>query len=176
MAAVLAADDHGPSTTSLGRLFDAAAALMGVRACQTYEGQAAMELESLVREPKALADGFVIEAGVLDFRPLLLALLEPGLDRAEGAALFHGTLIEGLADWIARGAERFGETDAVLGGGCLMNRILAEGLAEALRARGLVPRLPRLVPANDGGLSLGQAAVARAHLAAERGRRAPFRS
>jgi hydrogenase maturation protein HypF len=88
----------------------------------------------------------------------------PGLDPREGAALFHGTVIAGLAEWIGQEAARSGQTDIVLGGGCLMNRILAEGLTAALRARGLVAWLPRAVPANDGGLSLGQAAIARAHL------------
>jgi hydrogenase maturation protein HypF len=169
VAAVLASGHPCPSTTSLGRLFDAAAALLGVCTRQTYEGQAAMELESLVDLPVVLKEGFAIKAGVLDFLPLLQVLLEPGLDRSEGAALFHGTLIAGLADWIDAGVERRGGVDVVLGGGCLANRVLAEGLAGALRARGLVPRLPRLAPANDGGLSLGQAALARAHLAAGHG-------
>jgi hydrogenase maturation protein HypF len=176
VADILSADDRTPTTTSLGRLCDAAAALLGVCEAQTYEGQAAMELEALVVSPKTLANGFVIDRGVLDFLPLMAALLEPGLDPAEGAALFHGTLVGGLAEWLGRAAEAAGTAplgsdmarEVVLGGGCLMNRILAEGLAQALRARSLRPRLPRLVPANDGGLSLGQAALARAHLASRR--------
>jgi hydrogenase maturation protein HypF len=55
----------------------------------------------------------------------------------------------------------------VLGGGCFMNRILTEGLTQALRRRGLSPWLARSVPANDGGISFGQAALARAHLLAD---------
>ncbi len=106
---------------------------------------------------------------MLDFRPLLAALLSPGLGAGDGANLFHGTLIAGLADWIDRASTPGDGADVALGGGCLMNRILAEGLAGALRARGRVPRLPRQAPANDGGLSLGQAALGRAHLAAMRG-------
>jgi len=97
---------------------------------------------------------------------MLAALLEPGLSAREGAELFHGTLIAGLAAWIGALAERSGHTGGVLGGGCLINRVLAEGLADALRSGGLQPHLPRAVPANDGGLSLGQAAWARAHLSA----------
>jgi len=156
----------GPMTTSTGRLFDAAAALLGVREAQSYEGQAAMELEALVDAPAELSSGFQIERNVLDFRPLLSALLRPDLSPPQGAALFHGTLVAGLAAWIGRQAEQIGRSDVVLGGGCLMNCVLAEGLTDALRRRGLTPWLPRAVPANDGGISLGQAAMARAHLVA----------
>ena len=154
-----------PRTTSLGRLFDAAAALLGVCGRQSYEGQAAMELEALCAAPTSLIAGFRIDDGQLDFRPLLDALLEPGRTAAEGSALFHGTLIEGLAEWIGQCASTTGRRDVVLGGGCLMNRVLAEGLAAALRRLGLVPWLSRAAPTNDGGVALGQAAIARAHLA-----------
>ena len=136
-----------------------------------------MQLEALVREP-ALVDkplvhkpghlnaGYSIVDHVLDFRPLLAGLLQPGLSARDGAALFHRTLIAGLAAWIGGFAVQTGHTRIVLGGGCLMNRILAEGLTAALRAGGLEPWLPRAMPANDGGLSFGQAAVGRAHLMA----------
>lgn len=162
--ALLAGNESTPTTTSLGRLFDAAAALLGVCLVQGYEGQAAMELEALVRVPRCLAAGYRIAGNILDFTPLLATLLTPGLYASEGAELFHGTLIAGLAAWIKAEATQLGQTDIVLGGGCLMNRVLTEGLLDALRAGGLVPYLPRAVPANDGGLSLGQAAIARAHL------------
>jgi hydrogenase maturation protein HypF len=167
LAAFLAVDTQAPTTTSMGRLFDAAAALLGVCTQQTYEGQAAMELEALVCLPKCLPAGYRISGHVLDFRPLLAALLEPELSARDGAELFHGTLIAGLAEWIGISAVRTGQTDIVLGGGCFMNRILAEGLTGTLRDRGLIPWLARAVPANDGGLSLGQAAMARAHLMAD---------
>ena len=74
------------------------------------------------------------------------------------------SLVSAKPAWIKAEATQLGQTDIVLGGGCLMNRVLTEGLLEALRAGGLVPHVPRAVPANDGGLSLGQAAIARAHL------------
>jgi len=155
-------------TTSMGRLFDAAAALLGVCEHQSYEGQAAMELEALAGFPQVLPGGYHLEQNVLDFRPLLNALLQPGLEARNGAALLHGTIIAGLSEWIGRYANQMGQTEIVLGGGCFMNRILADGLTQALRRRGLRPWLPRAVPANDGGISLGQAALARAHLTAER--------
>jgi hydrogenase maturation protein HypF len=151
-------------TSSMGRLFDATAALLGICTHQSYEGQAAMEVEALVRAPKLLRGGYRIKDNILDFRPLLAGLLEPGISALEGAELFHGTVIAGIAAWVADFAIATGHIDIVLGGGCLMNRILAEGIATSLRARSLQPWLPRAVPANDGGLSFGQAAMARAHL------------
>jgi hydrogenase maturation protein HypF len=164
LAKMILANPEGPSTTSLGRLFDAAAGLLGVCEEQTYDGQAAMRLETLADHPRCVSGGFQIEGNRLDFRPLLSALLEPGLTARDGASLFHGVLIAGLADWIDQYADECGVVDVALGGGCLMNRTLTDGLTEALRARGLVPWLSRAVPANDGGISLGQAAMARASL------------
>jgi hydrogenase maturation protein HypF len=104
---------------------------------------------------------FRLTQGVIDFSPLLsfLATARPG--PREAAEFFHGALIEGCADWIGAAAQASGARRVALGGGCLMNRILAEGLAESLRARGLTPLLARTLPCNDGGLSLGQAAFAR---------------
>jgi hydrogenase maturation protein HypF len=152
-----------PSTTSLGRLFDAAAALLGIRLEQRYEAQAAMELEALVRSPRTLPGGYRIAGGVLDFTPLLAVLAEGGSPR-DGADLFHGTLAAGLSDWIASFAPACAQARVALGGGCMMNRVLAEGLAGGLRGRGLEPLLARAVPSNDGGLSLGQAVMARRQL------------
>lgn len=161
LAGLLARGMRPPVTSSLGRLFDAAAAISGIRLVQVYEGQAAMELEALVGTPRVLPDGYAIVDGILDFRPLMLHLVETAHTAADAADLFHGTLIAGLADWAAAGAARLGTRQVALGGGCVMNRILAEGLAQALRGRGLHPSLPRLAPANDGGIALGQAAFAR---------------
>jgi hydrogenase maturation protein HypF len=164
LAGPLAARPGGPLTTSMGRLFDAAAALLGVCERQSYEGQAAAELEALCGTPRRLPDGFALDGADLDFRPLLRGLLEPGVTVREGAALFHGTLIAGLAAWIVHAAAQAKTADGVLGGGCMVNRILADGLAGALRGHGLRPWLPRAAPANDGGLALGQVAIARAYL------------
>ena len=161
LAARLEGGAETRTTSSLGRLFDAAAALLGVRAVQEYEGQAAMELEALVTTPRALPGGWALADGRLSFAPLLAALTDGGLDAASGADLFHGTLIAGLAELAAHGAAASGVATICLGGGCLMNRVLAEGLQTALTARGLLPKLARQLPPNDGGLSLGQAVLAR---------------
>jgi hydrogenase maturation protein HypF len=158
LAAMLAS--HGcATTTSAGRLFDAAAGLLGVCAVQSYEGQAAMQLEALVRHPRMLGGGWEIGAGTLDLSPLL-AHLADDIDARSGAELFHGTLAAALADWVVQAAEQTGLTTVALGGGCFLNRVLSEDLAARLRARGLVPLLARELPPNDGGLSLGQAWIA----------------
>jgi hydrogenase maturation protein HypF len=159
LARSLAQHGTGPRTTSMGRLFDAAAALAGVSLEQRHEGEAAMRFEALVEAPRRFDGGFQLENGVLDFSPLLafLAIERPGA--REAAEYFHGVLIEGCAAWIAAAAQ--GRRRVALGGGCLMNRVLAEGLAGALREQGLEPLLARAAPCNDGGLSLGQAAMAR---------------
>lgn len=149
-----------PTTSSLGGLFDAAAALAGVRLEQAYEGQAAMELEALVETPRSGARLWRVEAGRLDLAPLMAVILAERLRGREAAELFHGGLIAALDEWIAKVAVRRGLTRIALGGKCLTNKVLAEGLCARLRARDLVPYLPRAVPANDGGVSLGQAAIA----------------
>jgi len=158
----LAVAPGAAQTTSLGRIFDAAAAILGVRLEQQYEGQAAKELEALCKAPRALADGFSMTSGVLDLSPLFRALLDQKLSAREGAELFHGTLIEALAAWVGGAARRLGQTRVALGGGCLMNAALADGLSRRLREQGIEPLLARKVPSNDGGLSLGQAFLAHA--------------
>jgi hydrogenase maturation protein HypF len=161
LAARLAAGAERVATSSLGRLFDAVAALLGVRSVQEYEGQAAMEMEALVEVPRAMQGGWTLDGGVLSFAPLLAAFADSPPDTRTGAELFHGTLIEGLAALAAKGAAASGLSTICAGGGCMMNRVLAEGLTVALSARGLTPFLARRLPPNDGGVSLGQAVMAR---------------
>jgi hydrogenase maturation protein HypF len=155
---------NSPLTSSMGRWFDAAAGLLGVRRRQTYEGQAPMLLEGLAARhgPVApLASGWVLGGDLtLDLLPLAAALVEIS-GPARGAALFHATLVEALADWVMQAARATGLSTIVFGGGCFMNAILACGLRERLRGAGLDVFEAAQVPANDGGLSLGQAWVAR---------------
>ncbi len=148
-------------TSSMGRLFDAAAAIADVRLAQHYEGQAAMEFEAMVSAPEVFAGGYRIDGGQLDFMPLLVHLAENRLTGVEAANLFHGTLIAGLADWIAATRSPQDRRRIVLSGGCIMNRVLTEGLVNRLEAQGFTVFLPRLAPANDGGIALGQIAFAR---------------
>ncbi|MEW5792439.1 MAG: carbamoyltransferase HypF [Pseudomonadota bacterium] len=154
---------NAPLSSSAGRLFDAAAGLLGVRELMDFEGHAAMLLESLADthggvEP--MADGYTLATdGTLGFLPLLDRLAD--LDDADyGAALFHATLAEGLADWVLRAAAAQGIGHVAFGGGCFLNRLLSTTLRRALQASGLTVLEARAVPPNDGGLSLGQAWVA----------------
>lgn len=162
MASLIAQGYAPPVTSSMGRLFDAVAALLGLSTLQRYEAQAAMEMEALVVAPRAIDNGFHINGDELDFLPLLGALADRRMSPCEGAELFHGVLIEGLAQFVVKFATEQRLDMIALGGGCMMNRVLAEGLTERLRGLGLRPLLARKLPPNDGGLSLGQAVMARA--------------
>lgn len=160
IAAMLASGLNTPPTTACGRLFDAAAGLLGVRAFNTFEGEAAMALEALSTRPRALEGGWRLSDGVLDFRALLEALIDR--TPADGADLFHGTLAAGLAELALRGLD--GERRLAIAGGCAVNRPLVETLRERLAAEGVELLIPRQAPPGDGGLALGQALIARRRL------------
>jgi hydrogenase maturation protein HypF len=168
----LVAAGRGPTTTSMGRLFDAVAVLAGCRPRVTYEAQAAIELEALARTvPRSAAPayaGTVVverrdEMAVLDARPLVGALVAD-LTRGAAAALvaagFHEAVGRAAADLAARLATERGLATAVLTGGVFQNARLAEIVEEALVARGVEVLVHREVPPNDGGISIGQAAIA----------------
>jgi hydrogenase maturation protein HypF len=159
---------NSPFTSSCGRLFDAVAALLGVRHRVSYEGQAAMELEALAEEagdaggpyPYAICsrDG----KRVLDFRLLIEALLldlEAGEPRPVMARRFHLTVAAATADLCGQLRETSGER-VVLSGGVFQNRLLTEEVCRLLRKDGFDVFTHRLVPPNDGGLALGQAVIA----------------
>ncbi|GAB4287627.1 MAG: carbamoyltransferase HypF [Roseovarius sp.] len=149
-----------PRTSSAGRLFDAAAALLGLRLINRFEGEAAMALEATAQgRAEILTGGWRLAGGVLDLAPLMARLAEIR-DPARGAALFHGTLAAALAELVAARLPA-GETRVALAGGCAVNRLLTETLAARLAGRGIALILPRHAPPGDGGLALGQALVAR---------------
>jgi hydrogenase maturation protein HypF len=158
-----------PATSSMGRAFDAAAGLLKIHAINNFEGQAAMLLEGWAEihgETLPLQDGYRIDAdNLLDLRPLYEALADCQ-DSAHGAALFHATLAAALADWAEQAARRAGLRTVACGGGCFLNHLLALKLTALLRQRGLRVLLAQQLPPNDGGLSLGQAWVARLTLMA----------
>jgi hydrogenase maturation protein HypF len=155
------------TTSSMGRLFDAAAGLLGVNKVQGYEGQAAMLLEGLAdrhgRVP-ALARGYRhSDANELDFGPLL-AVLADCKDAGYGAALFHATVAEGLCGWVQRAAGLAGINQVALAGGCFLNGILTNSLNDTLTAAGLHVLTAQQLPPNDGAISFGQASIALQHL------------
>jgi hydrogenase maturation protein HypF len=163
VAAMLARRLNSPETSSMGRYFDAAAGLLGVRRRMSFEGQAAMLLEGLAERHGAVAADpslFAVSAtNQLDLTPLLSRLADEK-DAGFGAALFHATLVAALVEWVATTARAHGIAQIACGGGCFLNAILARGLRTALAARGITMLEAMAVPPNDGGLSLGQAWVA----------------
>ena len=163
VAQMLAKRINAPHTSSAGRWFDAAAGLLGVRAVAAFEGQAAMLLEGLAErhgEVAPLGGGWRLdESGRLDLLPLLEAVARID-DAGYGAALFHATFAAALAEWACGAAKRERIGTVAFGGGCFMNYVLASRLRSLLEARGLTVLEARQVPPNDGGISLGQAAVA----------------
>ena len=151
-------------TTSIGRLFDTAAALLGFTRDITFEGQAAMWVEHMARAAGAV-DGypFPFLNGELDFRPLLLAV---AVDRARGrkieeiARAFQRGIAHAVTEATKELARNHNVDVAVLSGGVFQNELLLEDLQAELWNTGLQLWTNQAVPANDGGISLGQAALA----------------
>ncbi|HXN45205.1 MAG TPA: hypothetical protein VN893_01100, partial [Bryobacteraceae bacterium] len=150
---------NAPLTSSVGRLFDAVASMAGVARESRFEGQAAMLLERAI-------DGATIEEayplpqrdGVADWAPLVEAVrrdVERGEARAKIAARFHNA----LAEWIASAAERSGVRQVALSGGVFQNGYLVERAVALLESRGFAVYTHQRVPANDGGIALGQAVL-----------------
>lgn len=162
-----------PLASSMGRLFDAAAAILGVCRVATYEGQGAMELEALAQFRPAAECASTIHEGAsggweIDPLPLLTSLglrRLKGYDVADLAADFHASIAWVTAEVLRREVERSGITTVALGGGTFQNARLLASLKERLESRGLRVLIPRLLPPGDGGISFGQAAVAAARLA-----------
>jgi len=161
-----------PPTTSLGRLFDAASALAGVALRNSYEGQAPMEFEGIAQEGETGIYPYAIgqENGMLvvDPDPLIRTLVEEvssGVSAGVVSARFHNAVVAFLAEAGGRVARDAGLGTVVLSGGCFQNQRLVEGVASALEGEGLEVLTHSLVPANDGGIALGQALVAASRLA-----------
>ncbi len=157
------------TTSSAGRWFDAVAAILGIMEDISFEAQAAMALEALAcRVPLPAPQQWLglTNNGELDLSPMLAWLCQGAYvnDRTLGAARFHVELIDGLTRWIQGQSQKFHSRQVVLSGGCLLNRLLREGLTDSLANLGLQVYLPQKVPCNDGGISLGQAWIAMAEM------------
>jgi len=159
-----------PITTSMGRLFDAIAALCGIRAQVNYEGQAAIELEAACDPGERGAYELPVTGGELlelDPRPLVRSVVsdvEGGVARGVVAARFHATVASATVEACARIAASAGTELIVLSGGVFLNRRLLEAVAAGLSAVGLRVLVPERLPPGDGGISYGQAAVAASRL------------
>ncbi|MCX7122010.1 MAG: carbamoyltransferase HypF [Gammaproteobacteria bacterium] len=155
---LLSKNIHSPLSSSCGRLFDAASALLGICEISSYEAEAAMTLESRVTKPSVLNSGWSIVSNQLNMLPLFEVLCE--LKPEEGANLFHGTLASAIVEWIANNAKEHNLNHVLLAGGCFSNKVLSESIIMQLEELQLTPLYPRQCPPNDGGLSLGQAWIA----------------
>ena len=144
-------------------MFDAVAALCGVRTRVNYEGQAAAELEAVASPDERGAYPLPFRSGVLDARETVPAVardVADGVPAGIVSARFHNALAQATARACAEAAERHATTTVVLSGGVFQNVLLLERTSAALAARGLRVLAPLRLPPNDGGISYGQAAVA----------------
>jgi hydrogenase maturation protein HypF len=160
------------SCTSMGRLFDVCAALLGVQQAVSYEGQAAVEFTALAMRGRSLGahvrtDGTVRDVDgrlELDPAPMLAALVD-GMRRGVPRDALAYAVHAALADAVATVAEQLATREHVrtvgLTGGVFQNRLLLALCREQLQTRGLAVRTHAMVPCNDGGLALGQAVIAR---------------
>ena len=169
---------HCPWTSSLGRLFDGVASLLGVCQRLSYEGEAALRLQGLASRQGAWAEADhcgaahpfprsaapavgqeTLPLGWIDWEPALAALLAEraaGVPRRISAARFHRGLADALGELLTSAAATRGCRVVVLAGGCFQNALLLEALIRRLRRSGLEPHWAAAVPPNDGGLALGQ--------------------
>ncbi|HEU5099886.1 MAG TPA: carbamoyltransferase HypF [Roseiflexaceae bacterium] len=174
LAQMIARRINSPPASSLGRLFDAVAALLELRDEVIYEGQAAIELEMLA-EPGDQVYPFAIGEGrpaQLDVAPMIRAIVEDirhGVCLPQIAGRFHRSVAELLAATCLQAREQSGLGIVALSGGVFQNRLLLEQLMTRLEELSFQVYLNRHVPPNDGGLSLGQAAIAAAQLGVRAG-------
>jgi hydrogenase maturation protein HypF len=151
---------NAPTTTAVGRLFDAAAALLGVCLKASYEGEAPMRLEALCeKDASPLALPLTRDAAGLwrsDWSPLVPALLDARRTPAARAAMFHASLAQTLCAQALAVREHTGVTRVGLGGGVFQNRILSAQVQARLTAAGFEVLIPQRLPVNDAAISYGQ--------------------
>ena len=167
---VMNAGINNPVTSSMGRLFDGISALVGIRHHVSFEGQAAMELESVSYNGSTVP--YEYELYIKDDMVILQAntmIRQIASDIISGAASsdiggqFHATIIQGTADISNKLREKYNINRVALSGGCFQNRLLLEGMINLLEKNGFDVYHHMLVPTNDGGISLGQAVCAAVH-------------
>jgi hydrogenase maturation protein HypF len=147
-------------TSSCGRLFDAVAALAGLRQEVNFEGQAAIELEAIVDPSCEERYQFDIGGEELDFRAMMERIVKERAAAPVVAARFHNTLAAAIHEMCLRMRRESGIGRVCLSGGTFQNMRLLGLVARALRASGFELFPHRKVPPNDGGIALGQAVIA----------------
>ncbi|MBL4700389.1 MAG: carbamoyltransferase HypF [Phycisphaeraceae bacterium] len=155
------------TSSSAGRYFDATAAILGICNLNQYEAQSPMMLEAIARTNRRelpCASLYKIRHGVLDLTLLLECLILEDTDAAYGADLFHQQLARGLAELAITQATQSKIDKIALSGGVFCNELLTQRVITALRGANLNVFTHQLVPANDGGLAYGQAAVTSARI------------
>jgi hydrogenase maturation protein HypF len=164
-----------PATSSMGRMFDAAACLAGVCTRNEYQGQAPIELEAAadgrMGEPYPFAIEDTVQPARIDWRSMIREIVEDVRSGAAAGAVssrFHATAVAMFAEAATRAAAASGVNRVVLSGGCLFNKLLRTGLIETLRDRGMEVAVHRRLAPGDAALSLGQAVIGAA-VAAGRG-------
>jgi hydrogenase maturation protein HypF len=158
---------NSPKTSSMGRLFDAAASLTGIRHSVNYEAQAAIEMETLVDPDEKASYAFDILANEIDPIPVIGAIckdIRAGVSKGKMAARFHNAVAEMTIEVCSRIANETQIETIVLSGGVWQNMVLLKKTYTGLQALGLEVLQHSLVPANDGGLALGQAIVAQSQM------------
>lgn len=156
-----------PMTSSMGRLFDAAAALAGIRQKVNYEGQAAIEFEAMADSVEAKIYPFGVESGQVRVRGAVEALIRDvmaGVPASKISARFHNGLAEAVRETVQKISDETSLRSVVLSGGVWQNITLLRRTLSLLRNSGFEVYIHREVPTNDGGLSLGQAFIAASRL------------
>jgi hydrogenase maturation protein HypF len=175
---MLKADFNCPLTSSCGRLFDAVAALLGIRRKISYEGQAAMELEALAKKGRGsswrediLPNSHRNLPAFLNLRkgkweiscPEFVKLVLEGITRGEAPATiawrFHCVLISSITMLLGILSQQTGIKHVVLSGGCMQNSLMLEGLLHALTSIHLQVFTGNMLPVNDGAVSIGQTII-----------------
>ncbi len=164
IAQMLPGEVNSPLTSSAGRLFDCVAAILGLCRYSSFEGQAAiaLETEAIKSDIESRYEFGIIESGStlqLDWKPVVTGILDDrrsSVSHSDIARKFHNSLVAVISAL----ARRFGDSRIALTGGCFQNRLLAESSVIELQSCGLRPLLHSEIPANDGGLAVGQVIAA----------------
>jgi hydrogenase maturation protein HypF len=154
---------NSPLTSSMGRLFDAVASLSGVRNTVNYEAQAAIELEALIAKDETGCYEISIENGIIDPSPMIQSVVKDvraGVGTARISAKFHNSISNVVVDICGKLRDAREISTVVLSGGVWQNMALSQQVVSRLRDVGFTTYVHRQAPTNDGGIALGQLAIA----------------